>query len=167
MNGFDSPWVAWDSYQTSESVSATGLLVKSILGGGGGRFAPSSVSSTYADSAQNSLVISRLRKVKKYLDSFEVFPYILTMEDPTEQIRRNMVQANSAAVESGNPERERTRLEQQYGQGNVWDTAQLQQAFTVHSFLAPFCLVTRKSDGVKGAVEFQHSPRLYFDFQPD
>lgn len=58
--------------------------------------------------------------------------------------------------------KEREELEKVYGK--VWDTKQLQEEFNVHSFLAPFCSVTRKSDQAKGAVAFQHSPRYYFEF---
>ena len=31
----------------------------------------------------------------------------------------------------------------------------------------PFVVVRRKSDGVKGSLEFQHNPRYYFSFSPD
>ena len=31
-------------------------------------------------------------------------------------------------------------------------------------FMAPFIGVERKSDGQKGSIEFQHSPRFYFNF---
>jgi hypothetical protein len=47
----------------------------------------------------------------------------------------------------------------------TWTTAQLGEDFEVHSFLAPFVLVTRKADGAKGTLEFTHNPRVYFDFQ--
>ena len=57
----------------------------------------------------------------------------------------------------------RESLEAAYGQ--VWDTAQLQESFTVQSFLGPFVMVTRKSDSVKGIMEFTHMPRFYFDFR--
>jgi len=56
----------------------------------------------------------------------------------------------------------REALEAQYGE--VWDTQQLQELFTVHAFAAPFVEVTRKADGAHGAVEFQHHPRFYFSF---
>jgi hypothetical protein len=49
----------------------------------------------------------------------------------------------------------------------TWDTTELQKDFTVHSFLAPFVVVTRKSDGKKGTLEFKHSPRVYFNFVVD
>jgi hypothetical protein len=48
----------------------------------------------------------------------------------------------------------------------VWDTEELQRSFTVHGFMAPFVVVTRKSDGVRGSVTFQHHPRLYYGFEP-
>lgn len=47
----------------------------------------------------------------------------------------------------------------------VWDTAQLQEDFTVEAFGAPYVQVVRKSDGVRGTLEFKHSPRVYFDFR--
>jgi len=79
-------------------------------------------------------------------------------------LRKAFVAQNTAAVQSDNPASERVRLEAKHGKGNVWDTSELQGIFKVISFLAPFCFVERKSDGAKGCVEFQHSPRFYFDF---
>ena len=32
--------------------------------------------------------------------------------------------------------------------------------------MAPVVVVRRRSDGVKGSVLFQHSPRFYFSFDP-
>lgn len=48
-----------------------------------------------------------------------------------------------------------------------WDTAELQRDFQVHTFAAPFVVVTRKADGVKGTLQFNHNPRVYFGFQAD
>lgn len=48
----------------------------------------------------------------------------------------------------------------------VYDTGELQALFTVHSFLAPYVSVTRKADGMRGTLEFQHSPRYYYKFVP-
>ena len=45
-----------------------------------------------------------------------------------------------------------------------WTTQELTAEFSVHGFLAPFVSVTRKADGVKGTLEFTHSPRFYFNF---
>lgn len=46
-----------------------------------------------------------------------------------------------------------------------WDTTALQRDFEVLSFLAPFVVVRRRADGVKGTLRFNHSPRIYFNFQ--
>jgi hypothetical protein len=78
--------------------------------------------------------------------------------DPTEGARRELV----AAINT-NPN-ERAELEKEYGQ--VWDTAQLVADFEVESFLAPFCIARRRSDGVRGSMMFQHHPRYYFNWSP-
>jgi hypothetical protein len=80
------------------------------------------------------------------------------MNDPTEAIRRKKLAMINAQPAS------REELEAVHGQ--VWDTSQLAQDFEVIGFLAPFVVVRRKSDGVKGSLAFQHSPRFYFDFEP-
>ena len=79
------------------------------------------------------------------------------MNDPTENARRQLVE------EINNSPDEREELEREHGK--VWDTAELQQDFDVQSFLAPFVLVRRKSDGVMGTLKFQHQPRYYFTFE--
>ena len=81
------------------------------------------------------------------------------MSDPTESIRREMVAEINAEPGS------RTALEAKHGQ--VWDTDQLQQDFEALGFMAPFIIVRRRSDGVKGSLMFQHNPRFYFRFQPE
>jgi len=81
--------------------------------------------------------------------------------DPTEEIRREMV----AEINSNPSPRE--MLEREHGRGNVWDTQELGNEFEVMGFMAPFCVVKRKSDGQLGSVMFQHSPRFYFNFQAD
>lgn len=50
-------------------------------------------------------------------------------------------------------------------QGQTWNTEELQRDFTVIGFSAPYVVVRRKSDNVKGTLEFTHNPRVYFDFQ--
>jgi hypothetical protein len=81
------------------------------------------------------------------------------MNDPTEDIRRQMVaQINSQAGS-------REYLEAKHGQ--VWDTDQVREDFEVLGFMAPFVIVRRKSDGVRGSLKFQHDPRFYFGFQPE
>jgi len=80
------------------------------------------------------------------------------MSDPTESARRErLVEINS---EPGS----RAALEAKYGQ--VWDTEELADAFEIIGFMAPLVVVRRKSDGQKGSLEFQHSPRYYFNFEP-
>jgi len=69
------------------------------------------------------------------------------MTDQTETTRRQMVQE----INSNSGSRE--YLEQQHGQ--VWDTSELQQEFSVLGFMAPFIIVQRKSDHVKGSLFFQ------------
>lgn len=81
------------------------------------------------------------------------------MTDPTESIRRQeLAQINA---EPGS----REVLEAKHGQ--VWDTDELRQEFDVLGFMAPFVVVQRKSDGMRGSLKFQHSPRFYFDFEPE
>ena len=48
-----------------------------------------------------------------------------------------------------------------------WNTQELQEDFKVEGFLAPYVVVVRRSDGVRGVLEFDHSPRRYFGWQPD
>ena len=77
----------------------------------------------------------------------------------TEGTRRAMVaEINADATD-------RAELEAVYGE--VWDTRELQEKFEVLGFMAPFCVVRRRSDGVKGSVMFQHWPRFYFSFTED
>lgn len=52
-------------------------------------------------------------------------------------------------------------------EGQTWDTAQMQEDFEPLGFSAPFIAVKRRSDGVKGTLEFTHNPRVYFDFKED
>ena len=80
------------------------------------------------------------------------------MDDPTEGTRRErLVEINA---EPGS----REALEAEYGQ--VWDTSELGRDFVILGFMAPLVVVKRKADGMKGSLEFQHSPRLYFNWQP-
>lgn len=79
-----------------------------------------------------------------------------------ELVRRAMVDKINSEVETTEEDKERARLEAKYGQ--VWDTQQLQEDFSVQRFLAPMVIVTRKSDGAKGTLDFQHHPRFYFNF---
>ena len=78
--------------------------------------------------------------------------------DETEQVRRDLVRQIN-----GDPQI-RESLERAYGQ--VWDTDELARDFAVEGFAAPFVVVVRKADRVKGSLQFQHSPRFYYAFQP-
>jgi len=80
------------------------------------------------------------------------------MDDPTETARRQRI------VEINLVPGSREALEAAHGQ--VWDTSQLTQEFEAIGFMAPFIMVRRRTDGVKGSLEFQHSPRFYFNWQP-
>jgi len=80
------------------------------------------------------------------------------MTDATEPIRRFMVaEINSNATE-------RAALEERHG--TVYDSDEIREQFEVTSFAAPFMLVRRKSDGARGSLMFQHSPRFYWGFEP-
>lgn len=80
------------------------------------------------------------------------------MSDPTEDIRRRRLAEINAVPGS------REALEAEHGQ--VWSTDELRLDFEVIGFAAPLVVVRRKSDGVKGSLEFQHHPRFYFNWQP-
>jgi len=80
------------------------------------------------------------------------------MTDPTEPIRRERL------VEINGDPGTRESLEAQYGK--VWTTDELSVDFEVIGFMAPLVVVRRKSDGIKGSLEFQHQPRYYFNFKP-
>ena len=81
------------------------------------------------------------------------------MIDETEDIRRQMV------AEINTNAGPRAELEAQHGQ--VWDTSQLQEDFQVVGFAAPFVIVKRRADGVRGSLMFQNSPRFYYSFSPE
>ncbi len=80
------------------------------------------------------------------------------MNDPTETLRRQRIVEINAEPGS------REALEAKYGQ--VWDTDQMTEEFEAIGFMAPLIVVRRRSDGVKGSLEFRNNPRYYFAFQP-
>jgi hypothetical protein len=49
----------------------------------------------------------------------------------------------------------------------TWTTEELREEFEVIGFLAPYVVVRRKSDDVKGTMTFTHMPRVYSEFVPD
>lgn len=85
------------------------------------------------------------------------------MSDETAPVRRVMQAALNAEAEQA--EDPKAELSAKYGQ--LWDTKELQEEFSVNGFLAPFVSVTRKSDGVKGTMLFSHYPRFYHSFSPE
>ena len=76
------------------------------------------------------------------------------MTDNTEAIRREMIANDQPAADLAQTKQ-------------VWTTDELRRDFIVHSFLAPFVTVTRLSDGKVGSLEFNHFPRVYFNFVED
>ena len=82
-----------------------------------------------------------------------------------EQARHSLTQEINSQIESDDEDQERSRLQEEYGQ--VWDTKELGNDFEVLGFMAPFIAVRRRSDGEEGSLEFQHSPRLYFNWLSD
>ena len=72
------------------------------------------------------------------------------MCDETETIRRQMVASINAAPGS------RADLESKYGK--VWSTSELTEDFEVLGFMAPFVVVRRRLDAVRGSLMFQHDP---------
>ena len=81
------------------------------------------------------------------------------MTDSTELLRRTRLAEINA--EPGSREALQAR------HGRVWDTEELAREFEALGFLAPYVVVRRRADGRKGSLEFQHHPRLYFNFLPD
>lgn len=78
------------------------------------------------------------------------------MNNAREELRRALlIEVNGEACV-------RSQLEKRHG--IVWNTDELGRDFEVLGFAAPFVVVVRRSDGVKGSLSFQHSPRFYFDF---
>jgi hypothetical protein len=49
----------------------------------------------------------------------------------------------------------------------IWTGTELQREFKVIGFMAPFVVVERRADGVKGSLMFTHSPRYYFGWEED
>jgi hypothetical protein len=76
------------------------------------------------------------------------------MTDRTKTIRRKM-------LATGQPARDLEKASRR------WSAQEMAEEFTVLGFMAPFVVVTRKSDGKKGTLEFTHSPRWYFGWMED
>ena len=77
------------------------------------------------------------------------------MEDPIDEVMRRAALAKAPA-----------EAEQAEANGEkTWTTEQLRDDFDVIGFAAPFVLVRRKSDGVRGTLKFRHNPRTYFAWE--
>lgn len=76
------------------------------------------------------------------------------MSDSTEDVRRQM-------IADGQPQ-----LDLAGDGGQQWTTEEMTRDFEVLGFAAPFVAVRRRSDGQKGFLEFTHSPRVYFGWNP-
>ena len=74
------------------------------------------------------------------------------MTDPTEEIRIRL----QGEINQGDYPIE----------GETFTTEQLREQFEVLGFQAPFVVVKRKADGVRGTLMFRHHPRIYFGFEP-
>ena len=83
------------------------------------------------------------------------------MYDETEIPRRRRIAKLSAEATDN-----RAELEARHGQ--VWSTDELRAShFEVIGFMAPFVVVRDRTTGKKGSLEFQQSPRYYFNFVED
>jgi hypothetical protein len=77
--------------------------------------------------------------------------------DPTEDIRREMIATGQPTAD----------LAAELGiDGPTWNSETVSKDFEILGFAAPFVVVRRRSDRQKGSLEFTHSPRIYFNFQP-
>jgi hypothetical protein len=60
--------------------------------------------------------------------------------------------------------KETVRAELEKAHGQVWDTVEMERDFKPLEFSAPFIVVRRRADSVKGTLLFTHNPRLYYGF---
>lgn len=77
-------------------------------------------------------------------------------------MRKSDITSVAKALSVEGRDMERMKLEKEMGE--VWDTRQLMTEFKVLSFLAPYVVVIRLSDGAKGTLRFQNMPRFYHSF---
>ena len=64
----------------------------------------------------------------------------------------------------------REELEDKYGRENVWDTKEMTDMFSVINFGAPIVrvkLIKLGPPSTYGTLEFQHSPRFYYNWVED
>lgn len=80
----------------------------------------------------------------------------MTMSDPTEGARREMLATGQPAVDLATDP------------GEKLTTEKMLEKYTVRSFAAPFVVVIRKEDGAHGTLEFARDPdgtRYYFGWE--
>ena len=91
------------------------------------------------------------------------------LDDPVVQAQINERQALRDALkdlaDTATEAEFRAAVEAAYGQ--CWSTDQFTEDFEMLEFMAPWVLVRRKSDGVRGTLKFWHRPRLYFFFEEE
>jgi hypothetical protein len=80
------------------------------------------------------------------------------MIDKTEATRRDMIETDEPQKDLA----EAIGLSEQ-----TWTTEEMVRDFEVLGFMAPFVVVRRRSDGVKGSLEFTASPRVYLSWKAD
>jgi len=78
----------------------------------------------------------------------------MSTSDPTEQARRDLLPEMPAALRAVSA-----------AGGQIWTTDQMREDFEVLGFQAPYVVVRRRSDGVKGSLQFTHQPRHYFGWE--
>ena len=52
-------------------------------------------------------------------------------------------------------------------ENKTWSTKELQEDFEVLAFSAPYVVVVHKKTRKKGNLQFDHSPRVYYNFVED
>ena len=89
------------------------------------------------------------------------------MFDETENIRSVLAPIiNADGLQDASEEAAVIRLKKEYGNNNVWLTADFRKDFVALGFMSPFVVVKCKKTGKKGSLTFQHHPRVYFDWNP-
>ncbi len=61
-------------------------------------------------------------------------------------------------------DKEKTAAIEEVEVETIMTTEEMKEQYTVEGFGAPFVFVFRNSDGARGTLKFQHSPRLYWSF---
>jgi hypothetical protein len=75
----------------------------------------------------------------------------VTFDPISEERRRRAALLNEAGIPSSY-------------EGPTWTTEEMQRDFEPQGFAAPYLVVRRRADGVRGTLTFTHRPRIYFDF---